>query len=240
MTKIKIYYHQSTGKFDPLDSRSPFDIDGVGLEPVPYHTEFDKKEPYQLCPVWNHKVKRIYNILSPIDLDIHILSNDRVSIENVGRTPDNIHSIMDVHIDSSNTLQLEIPRFLFWTDAKNVWLEVRPHPMTSLKNNFVGMTGWWNISNWIRPVSFAMHVVDRTNLITIRRGEPVFQITFHTNNNNDTFELIKSTPSKKLVDKMIKNLQVKSVIKNQDTNALFVDSKPKCPFAFMFNKKGDS
>lgn len=237
MTKIKIYYHQFSGKFGALDPESPFDIDGVGLEPVPYYSEFDEKEPYQKCPVWKHKTKRIYNILSPIDLDMHVRSDGRVAIENVGSTADGIHDFLNVNVDSLNTLQLEVPRFLFWTDAKNIWLESRPHPMTSLKNNFVGMSGWWNVSNWIRPVSFALHVIDRTSVVTVRRGEPIYQVTFHSNNHNDMFELIKSLPSKELVDKMNKNLHVKSVIKNHDTAALFIDSKPKCPFAFMFNKK---
>lgn len=239
MSRIKIYYHQFCGGKNLLDPNSPLHIDGVGFEPTLYYDEFDISEPYAECPVWNHKVKKIYTLRSPIDAEIKILKNGKVSVENLGRTPDGIHDMMSVKIDSSHTLQLDIPRFLFWTENKNVWIEVMPHPLSSLNNNFYGMTGWWNLSRWQRPVSFGLHIIDNTQPVRIRRGDPIFQVTFHTKNHNDSFELIKRIPSEPLSNSITTNLNIKLVIKKFNVG-LFEDEPSKCPFAFMFNKKHGS
>lgn len=239
MSRIKIYYHQFIGAGDALEVGSPLHIDGVGLEPTSYYEEFGKNEPYTECPVWNHKVKKIYTLRSPIDLEIKFLKDGRISVENLGKTSDAIHDVCNVKVESSNTLQLEIPRFVFWTETKNVWIETMPHPLTSVKGNYFGMSGWWNLSRWLRPVSFGLHIVDNTQPVIIRRGDPVFQVTFHTKNHSDSFELIKKVPSEELNRRMATNLHIKRILKKFNVG-LFEDEPSKCPFAFMFNKKSGS
>ena len=46
--------------------------------------------------------------------------------------------IDDEHIYSPQPVfQLYVPKFLFWTEDDDIWIEQNDHPMTSLNNNIV-------------------------------------------------------------------------------------------------------
>jgi len=137
---------------------------------------------------------------------------------------------------NSSTLQLELPRFLFWTKHKNVWIECKPHPLTAIKNNLVCISGWWNLSQWSRPTSFAFDIVDSSKPVVINRGDAIQQVCFYTNNLNDTFKLIKQQPPKDLIKRTVKNLKVKNYIAKYANHLIFQKQESKCPFSFLFDK----
>ena len=230
MARIKIYYHQFIGDlFD--DNRSPFDLENVGLEPVPYIAEFSKDKMYYECPAWSHKTSRTYNILCPVDMDYTILDDGRIVSRSLPQT------LLDNFVapnSSAETLQVHLPRFLFWTNHKNLWMESKPYPYTASTNNLVSVGGWWNLSAWTRPLSFAFDVVDPTKPVVINRGDPVLQVCFYSKNLNDSFELIKKQPPPSLVKETYKRTLVKNFLLRHTNQLIFKDQPSKCPFYFLF------
>lgn len=105
-----------------------------------------------------------------------------------------------------------------------------------MKNNFVSIGGWWNISNYPRGNSFAIQVVDSDRTVSIDKGDPLFRIRFFSKNLDDGFSLIKkeddydsillNQESYKMGERMREN-------SNELHNKLF---KKSCPFSFLHNK----
>lgn len=215
------------------DSNSPFDLDNVGFEPTPYFQDFSDEKTYYECPAWKHKALRTYNIYSPVDLDFELCGNDNIASR---KLPQELLIKYLAPKSNESTIQLELPRFLFWTKHKNVWIECKPHPLTSSKNNLIAVAGWWNLSLWSRPTSFAFDVVDSKKPIIVNRGDAVQQICFYSNNLNDTFKLIKQQPPQDLIKRTLKNLHVKNYIAKYANQLIFQKQESKCPFSFLFDK----
>jgi pSer/pThr/pTyr-binding forkhead associated (FHA) protein len=89
---------------------------------------------------------------------------------------------------------------LIWTEDENVWLEFNDHPMTSYSNNCIALNGWFNISNWPRPTNFAVTIVDINKPIVIKKGDPLFRLTFYSNDLNMGVILKKETDNN-IIDK---------------------------------------
>lgn len=241
MKTVKIYYHQ----FDDANYElSPLDIDGVGYEPESLFSFSKKTAIYYNCPAWSHKSKRTFLIRSPVDIDLSIVKdkNGIPGLSSSNMTQQQFNSWVgnstfgekNWYSEDLVTLQLGIPRFLFWTYEKNVWIEVRPFPLTSLKNNLVSMEGWWNLSEWERSTSFAFDIVDVNKKVQIKRGDPVQEICFHTKRKNDVIKLIKKQPSLNLIKKTNKILNIKNYVKGLSTNFIFNEKDKKCPFSFLW------
>lgn len=145
---------------------------------------------YSKCPVHTHKQERTFVVLSPIHFDLKV---NRTS-EGCGIECSN-HRLLDEldenHIRSPRpVIQVKMPKFLFWTSDDDIWFEFNDHPMTSLNNNLVAVPGWFNLSNWTRSTSFAFTIVDEKKPVTIKRGDPIYRIAFHSTDPNDKFTLV--------------------------------------------------
>ena len=119
----------------------------------------DDRFVYSQCPVFNHKSSRVFVATSPINFKMQVT-----------RRPDGEHLIRSTnasmlegdmdHINSPRpVVQLKFPRFVFWTHSDDVWFEFNDHPMTALNNNFIAISGWFNLSNWSRTSSTAITLV---------------------------------------------------------------------------------
>ena len=106
----------------------------------------DDRFVYSQCPVYNHKSNRVFVGTSPIDFKLKI---DRTPNQNIIRCSDSrLVEGDDQHVNSPRpVVQLKFPRFLFWTHDDDVWFEFNDHPLTSLRNNFIAVGGWFNLSN---------------------------------------------------------------------------------------------
>ena len=183
------------------------------------------------CPVFNHKQSRTFVATSPIDFNLEI-----------DRTPGRNHIICsrpelleydDEHLNSPRpVIQLVFPKFLFWTKEDNIWFEFNDHPMTSLTNNFIGISGWFNLSNWSRMSSTAITLVDERKPVIIEKGDPLFRVSFYPPNLDDGIVLKKQNDVD--VDLWLKG---HSLASEQDWRPrLFSKTKTesKCPFSFLF------
>ena len=182
------------------------------------------------CPVHNHKQSRTFVATSPIDFNLSIdRSNNKISCSR----PE-LLEYDDEHINSPKPVfQLVFPKFLFYTEDDNVWFEFNDHPMTALKNNFIAISGWFNLSNWSRASSTAITLVDEKRCVIIEKGDPLFRVSFYPPNLDDSIILKKETNTE-VVNQWV---EAHSKITEQDWRPrLFSKTKTesKCPFSFLF------
>ena len=182
------------------------------------------------CPVYNHKQSRTFVATSPIDFTLSIdRSNNKISCSR----PE-LLEYDDEHINSPKPVfQLVFPKFLFYTEDDNVWFEFNDHPMTALNNNFIAISGWFNLSNWSRTSSTAITLVDEKRCVIIKKGDPLFRVSFYPPNLDDSIILKKETNTE-VVRQWVDAHSKKS---EEDWRPrLFSKTKTesKCPFSFLF------
>ena len=182
------------------------------------------------CPVYNHKQSRTFVATSPIDFSLSIdRSNNKISCSR----PE-LLEYDDEHIKSPKpVIQLVFPKFLFYTEDDNVWFEFNDHPMTALNNNFIAISGWFNLSNWSRTSSTAITLVDEKRCVIIKKGDPLFRVSFYPPNLDDSIILKKETNTE-VIHQWVDAHSKKS---EEDWRPrLFSKTKTesKCPFSFLF------
>ena len=197
---------------------------------IPQSDLIDLEYAQTKCPVHNHKQSRTFVATSPIDFSLSIdRSNNKISCSR----PE-LLEYDDDHINSPKPVfQLVFPKFLFYTEDDNVWFELNDHPMTALKNNFIAISGWFNLSNWSRASSTAITLVDEKRCVIIEKGDPLFRVSFYPPNLDDSIVLKKETNTE-VVNQWVEAHSKKS---EEDWRPrLFSKTKTesKCPFSFLF------
>ena len=182
------------------------------------------------CPVHNHKQSRTFVATSPIDFSLSIdRSNNKISCSR----PELLEYDDELINSPKPVFQLVFPKFLFYTEDDNVWFEFNDHPMTALKNNFIAISGWFNLSNWSRASSTAITLVDEKRCVIIEKGDPLFRVSFYPPNLDDSIVLKKETNTE-VVNQWV---EAHSKITEQDWRPrLFskTETESKCPFSFLF------
>ena len=197
---------------------------------IPQSNLIDSGYAQTKCPVHNHKQSRTFVVTSPIDFSLSIdRSNNKISCSR----PE-LLEYDDEHINSPKPVfQLVFPKFLFYTEDDNIWFEFNDHPMTALKNNFIAISGWFNLSNWSRASSTAITLVDEKRCVIIEKGDPLFRVSFYPPNLDDSIILKKETNTE-VVNQWVEAHSKKS---EEDWRPrLFSKTKTesKCPFSFLF------
>lgn len=231
---VDIFYHQYAGANDILECwDSALSVDGVGFEPTRSIDDYKPNSvPHYMCPAWRHKQKREFIVYAPKDITIE--TNDQgIHCPNIDNQ-DLVQRLVKIEDwqPPVRTLQIACPMLVCWTKAKNIWIEVKDHPLTSLNNNFTLVNGWFNISDWARPISLGVNIVDLDKPVVIKRGDPIYKICFLQEHNlKQEFNMIKSQPSEKIVKEMHNRLSVKTLIPFISNDLIF-GKKKKCPFGF--------
>ena len=213
------------------------DVYKLGSKLVRTSDIIDKGYIYQQCPAFTHKNERTFVGYSPIEL---VFSIERTSNGPLLSIKDNsmiqFIDIDDRHINSPMPVfQLYIPKFLFWTHDDDVWIEQNDHPMTSLNNNIVGVPAWFNLSNWSRTLSVAFTLVNERKPVIIRKGDPLFRISFYSNNLDDDIVLKKEEYSEEYKESVETDLYARRDVKGYKHKLFDQTNKVgKCPFSFLF------
>ena len=197
---------------------------------IPQSDLIDSGYVQNKCPVYNHKQSRTFVATSPIDFTLSIdRSNNKISCSR----PE-LLEYDDEHINSPKpVIQLVFPKFLFYTEDDNIWFEFNDHPMTALNNNFIAISGWFNLSNWSRTSSTAITLVDEKRCVIIEKGDPLFRVSFYPPNLDDSIILKKETNTE-VIHQWVDAHSKKS---EEDWRPrLFSKTKTesKCPFSFLF------
>ena len=197
---------------------------------IPQSDLIDSGYVQNKCPVYNHKQSRTFVATSSIDFSLSIdRSNNKISCSR----PE-LLEYDDEHIKSPKpVIQLVFPKFLFYTEEDNIWFEFNDHPMTALNNNFIAICGWFNLSNWSRTSSTAITLVDEKRCVIIKKGDPLFRVSFYPPNLDDSIILKKETNTE-VIHQWVDAHSKKS---EEDWRPrLFSKTKTesKCPFSFLF------
>ena len=197
---------------------------------IPQSDLIDSEYVQTKCPVHNHKQSRTFVATSPIDFSLSIdRNNNKISCSR----PE-LLEYDDEHINSPKPVfQLVFPKLLFYTKDDNIWFEFNDHPMTALNNNFIAISGWFNLSNWSRTSSTAITLVDEKRCVIIKKGDPLFRVSFYPPNLDDSIILKKETNTK-VIHQWVDAHSKKS---DEDWRPrLFSKTKTesKCPFSFLF------
>ena len=197
---------------------------------IPQSDLIDPDYVHAKCPVHNHKQSRTFVATSPIDFSLSIdRSNNKISCSR----PE-LLEYDDEHIKSPKPVfQLVFPKFLFYTEDDNIWFEFNDHPMTALNNNFIAISGWFNLSNWSRTSSTAITLVDEKRCVIIKKGDPLFRVSFYPPNLDDSIILKKETNTE-VIHQWVDAHGKKS--EEDWRHRLFSKTKTesKCPFSFLF------
>ena len=197
---------------------------------IPQSDLIDSGYVQNKCPVYNHKQSRTFVATSPIDFSLSIdRSNNKISCSR----PE-LLEYDDEHIQSPKpVIQLVFPKFLFYTEDDNVWFEFNDHPMTALNNNFIAISGWFNLSNWSRTSSTAITLVDEKRCVIIEKGDPLFRVSFYPPNLDDSIILKKETDTE-VVRQWVDAHSKKSEEDWRPRLFSKTKSESKCPFSFLF------
>ena len=197
---------------------------------IPQSDLIDSGYAQTKCPVHNHKQSRTFVVTSPIDFSLSIdRSNNKISCSR----PE-LLEYDDEHINSPKPVfQLVFPKFLFYTEDDNIWFEFNDHPMTALKNNFIAISGWFNLSNWSRASSTAITLVDEKRCVIIEKGDPLFRVSFYPPNLDDSIILKKETNTE-VVNQWVEAHSKKSEEDWRPRLFSKTNTESKCPFSFLF------
>ena len=147
---------------------SPYsDINDLGNLNVPIEKNSKsviKKTAIGQCPAWNHQNVRTYTYYASVHMQFHfdlntkklfsstINQNDLNILVQVANPPnENVPLVYEVDGPFSS---------FYWTEEKNLWISILPHPLTALNNNFYHCGAQFNLSNWARVVNIGAIVVD--------------------------------------------------------------------------------
>ena len=197
----------------------------------------DERFVYSKCPVFKHKSSRTFVGISPINFKLQVMRSPD-GITTIRSTNESILEGDDEHINSPRpVVQLKFPRFVFWSHDDDIWFEFNDHPMTSLNNNFIAVGGWFNLSNWSRGSSLGITIVNPLKPVIIRKGDPLFRVSFYPPDLNDGIVLKQEMDPNKI------DYIWKEYSKKQDEGQADKRWKPKlfsqtgeskCPFSFLF------
>lgn len=147
------------------------------FEPEPAYKEIadgrSKTTQFFRCPAFKEYYKNTYLIKCPIDCSISFDDGT------VSMSPNN--GLFDVYQTNENDkfsfYQLKI-NYIFYS-KNDIEMEVLPLNFNT-KPSIGLIPGIFNISKWIRPVSFGFEVYDKKSTIEFKRGEPLYYVRFRT------------------------------------------------------------
>ena len=199
---------------------------------IPQSDLIDSEYVQTKCPVHNHKQSRTFVATSPIDFNLNINRTPNQNFISCSRPE--LLEYDDEHINSPKpVIQLVFPKFLFYTEEDNIWFEFYDHPMTALKNNFISISGWFNLSNWSRMSSTAITLVNEKKSVIIEKGDPLFRVSFYPPNLDEGI-VLKKENNREVVRQWV---DAHSKISEKDWRPrLFskTETESKCPFSFLF------
>ena len=209
----------------------------------------NKNHSFAKCPAWQHKANRNFVFNSPDNVTFYVDRKNRKIFHTGALKLKFPFKIQDEDFDSDMiSLQVGFPKFLFWTDEKNVWIEMKNYSQTSFNNNFITIGAWWNMSEWVRDTSFGLNIVDENRPVIINKGDPIFMVSFYNKNLNDGIILEKcNTIPNKVLDeydycrKTLYPISKKSptlsniIFGNVDKNKIVEKNQSKCPFKFLYH-----
>lgn len=213
--------------------------DVIFFEPEPiinYLSTSRKGTKILKCPAFLDYYKNTYLIKAPIDLTFKI-SGSHIDCQNL-YPQDYLERIFNNRHQPENLYStVSLAWYYMFYSNKSVMIEVIPPVWhkNKLQNNINIIGATFDISKWYRPLEFAFEIIDDTQPIVIKRGDPLYYVKFNT---LDKVKLNRQESTKKIEELIIMCTQLKDYIPNNSMHKNYslmhklIDKfKPKkCPF----------
>ena len=217
-----IYYDYSIGEYIPK-YRNALPEDYF-IPPEKYLKDINHDYLHSKCPAWKYYYKNTFTISQQFPL----------KIKNEGQILANLEDqfAFDRYFDlkgAPNEFQM-LSIYMFWTDAKDVWVEQTPHPELTRKGLDL-VCASFPLSAWSRPISIG--VVMNTDHVTLDRGDPLCNIRFTSKgDHNVAYKLVKREFPQHLDKRSKRDLELQHWQWGESWNLIKqrLDRKPRCPF----------
>jgi hypothetical protein len=142
---------------------------------------------YLKCPAFQETIKNEFVIQAPFDLNITINAEERtVYTDKFGQAfYDAFVTNRGAHSPPSNPYMVSLPPYYCFYSKDDVSIESKDTSLltSGSSSNVKVIPGGFNISKWVRPIEFAVEVIDPSKPIEMRAGDPLFSLRFITPNN---------------------------------------------------------
>ena len=143
-----------------------------------FYKELRGQELFLKCPAFIQSLKNTFVVKAPYDITLRF-ENGNIIAEGYDQKFFN-QNIFTKHVKSfsSPPFMLEVmPRYVFVPDS-NVSVSVSILQLILQPHQYGFMSGEFNITKWVRPVSYTFEVYDITKPIVFKRGDPLFMVKF--------------------------------------------------------------
>lgn len=152
------------------------------------------------CPAVSSSNNRIYYVNSPLDITFEIEKNSKTNsyeykyvYENspyTNKLSNAINNMITLDVNNKNVISFQFTTpYIFRTDYQDIELFLTPPNIETENVQFV--TGAFNITNWLRPISSAWIILDPSKkaVIKYKKNKPLYFIVFNKNINLQYKEL---------------------------------------------------
>jgi hypothetical protein len=166
-------------------TNQPLALDMLVIPPEPAYPNIVKNRnsnaEFTLCPAIAAFFKNTFLIRSPIDLEFYATPEGDARSDKMDNwyLESFIRRSKSSNEDTHKAFQVITSLLVFYTKQD---IEVQQLPAflehSESQNNVKTIPGVFNISKWVRPVSFAFEVVDINKPVVIKRGDPMYYLKF--------------------------------------------------------------
>lgn len=194
----------------------------LAIEPVPllkYLLEKRADVGYLKCYSILDVCKNSFVVLSPYDLTIAV--NPETNFVTVQEFSTHFYNKMCLNRGITDRgYLLSMPPELVFFSKQDVVLEVMPTQLIDLPINAAFISGRYNISKWVRPLNWTFELVNGSNTVAVKRGDPLFVVRF-TPKDDDTVKL-EQVPFTEELHRVVKACtQVKNVMPKTSLHKLY-------------------
>ena len=240
MSNVEIFYYP-VFNFNWMDEgmlHHPLSMEDVYLQPEKVsEIEEHKQYEYYQCPAWKNWAQRTFLYRMQYDIDVTVNNQD---FDWVSSKPEMVLTTEGWCHGNEPLIQVA-NAICMWTHSKDVIFECIPYPRTTINNNMEVVSAHFPVSAWERTTSLGFRVVDHNETVSLKRGDPIHYLRFHTKSFRDTVTMTKKFPPDDVIYKINQHLTLKNFGKNLSWKTILnrqekQEKSSKCPFSFLFDK----
>jgi hypothetical protein len=200
-----------------LNYKDLLPVDGLTpISTIKNTTEFFKSNSeIPMCPAFGGYFKNTWTITAPVDIEFQCIDGDIKT-----NSP---YIVQRLTTDSDI---ITIPLFYIFVSDKDVMVESTPAFMYTgdIQTKMRFIPGTFNISKWLRPIDFSAQILS-TEVITIKKGDPLFYVRFITEEKVELEQITDSTKKSEIYELVMRCTQYKFKCPRQSLKSLYMVGK---------------
>lgn len=156
------------------------------IEPQKIHVHLKKfsnenvRSNFLRCPATNSFIKNRYTILSPIDYELRLQSNEVIS-PNYGQ--EEFDKWVEIRDIKNKIFSVNFYQYIFFTEQScEMTINSTLFNSSELSSKIDVVPGTVDIGSWFRPVDFCFVIKEPYNNIILKKDERLFDVNFNFKN----------------------------------------------------------